>query len=85
MHMPSLIFGEFGLPHKTLWQDIYKLLYHKSTRAELERLYAAKMPASGGTWTLEGIARDCVGPLFVPLPSQRLAAVSAKAHAFIAQ
>ena len=80
-HMLSLIFGKFGLPNKTRWQDLYK-----STRAELiERLYA-EMPASGGTsWTLEGIARDFVGQLLVPSPSQRLAAVSAKAHAFIAQ
>ena len=81
MHMLSLIFGKFGLPNKTRWQDLYK-----STRAELiERLYA-EMPASGGTsWTLEGIAREFVGQLLVPSPSQRLAAVSAKAHAFIAQ
>ena len=81
MHMLSLIFWKFGLPNKTRWQDLYK-----STRAELiERLYA-EMPASGGTsWTLKGIARDFVGQLLVPSPSQRLAAVSAKAHAFIAQ
>ena len=81
MHMLSLIFWKFGLPNKTRWSDLYK-----STRAELiERLYA-EMPASGGTsWTLEGIARDFVGQLLVPSPSQRLAAVSAKAHAFIAQ
>ena len=80
MHMLSLIFGKFGLPNKTRWQDLYK-----STRAELiERLYA-ETPASGGTWTLQGLARYVVGQLFVPSPSQRLAAVSAKAHAFIAQ
>ena len=82
MHMLSLIFGKFGLPNKTRWQDLYK----STRRAELiERLYA-EMPASGGTsWTLEGIARDFVGQLLVPSPSQRLGAVSAKAHAFIAQ
>ena len=85
MHMLSLIFGKFGLPNKTRWQDLYK-----STRAGLiERLYA-EMPASGGAtcspqWTLEGSARDFVGQLLVPSPSQRLVAVSAKAHAFIAQ
>lgn len=82
MHMLSLIFGKFGLPNKTRWQDLYK-----STRAELiERLCELPVPASGGTsWTLEGLARDFVGQLLVPSPSQRLAAVSAKAHAFIAQ
>ena len=84
MHMLSLIFGKLGLPNKTRWQDLYK-----STRAGLiERLYV-EMPASGGAtwspqWTLEGSARDFVGQLLVPSPSQRLAAVSAKAHAFIA-
>ena len=81
LNMLCLIFRKFGLPNKTRWQDLYKI-----TRAELiERLYA-EMPASGGTsWTLEGIAREFVGQLLVPSPSQRLAAVSAKAHAFIAQ
>ena len=81
MHMLSLIFWKFGLPNKTRWQALYK-----STRAELiEQLYV-EMPASGGTrWTLKGIARYFVGQLLVPSPSQRLAAVSAKAHAFIAQ
>ena len=87
MHMLSLIFGKFGFSNKTRWQDLYK-----STRAELiERLYA-EMPADLGgdlgvrcpLWTLEGSARDFVGQLLVPSPSQRLAAVSAKAHAFIA-
>ena len=81
MHILLLIFGKCGLPNKTRWQDLYK-----STRAGLiERLYA-EMPASGGTsWTLEGVARDFVGPLIVLSPSQRLAAVSVKAHTFIAQ
>ena len=79
--MLLLIFGRLGLPNKTRWQDLYE-----STRAELIEQLCHKMPASGGkSWTLEGIARDFVGQLLVPSPSHRLAAVSAKAHAFIAQ
>ena len=57
-----------GLPNKTRWQDLYK-----STRRELN----AERPASGDTsWTLEGIARDVVGQLLVPSPSQQLAAMA---------
>ena len=81
LNMLCLIFRKFGLPKKTRWQDLYKI-----TCAELIEQLHAEMPASGGTsWTLEGIARYFVGQLLVPSPSQRLAAVSAKAHAFIAQ
>ena len=80
MHMLTLIFSKFGLPNKTRWQDLYK-----RNAKLIEQLYA-EMPASGGTsWTLKGIARAFVGQLLVPSPSQRLTAVSAKAHAFIAQ
>ena len=81
MHMLALIFGKFGLPNKTRWQDLYN-----STRAQFnQRLYAEMLASGSPSWTLEGIARYFVVQLLVPSPSQRLAAESAKAHAFIAQ
>jgi len=80
MHMVSLIFGKFGLPSPTRWQDLYK----SSRPNVLERLNA-EMPASGGTaWTLGGMAREFVGQLILPSPSQRLTAATAKGHSFIA-
>ena len=79
MHMMSLIFGKFGLPSASRWNDLYK-----SARPDvIERLYA-KMPASGGpTWVL-GEACDFVSKLLVPSPAKRLTAASASKHAFSA-
>jgi len=80
MHMVSLIFGKFGLPSPTRWQDLYK-----STRPNLLERLNAEMLASGGTaWTLGGMAREFVGQLILPSPSQRLTAATAKRHSFIA-
>ena len=82
MHMVSLIFGKFGFPSPTRWQDLYK-----STQPTLlERLYAQR-PAAGGigtAWTLRGVAGEFVGQLLLPSPSQRLTAATAKGHSFIA-
>ena len=79
IHMTLLIFGKFGLPSPSRWGELYK-----RTRRDLILQLYDKMPASGGmtSWDL-GEAREFVGKLIAPSPSERLTVASARDHEFL--